>query len=337
MAEARERIGITLPGGAGIAKAEELELVRYAESLGYDSIWIGEAWGSEVFTTLTWLASNTSTIKLASGIANVFSRTPGLIAQTVATLDSISDGRMILGLGTSGKAVVENWHGVPFAKGTQRLQECADIVRLALSGERVTYDGELFKLRGFRLNMTPVRNNVPIYFASISPAGLRATGRAADGWLPMWVTAESIPTSTRVIAQEAQASGRSLNDIDVCAHIHSAVSSDPSARERAKAQLSFYVGGMGVYYHQWVSRQGYASEADSIRDAYLGGERMQAARLVTEEMLDNFTLVTDKARARARLNQYRAAGVTLPIISFAGGLSSAGIRDTLEALAPGNG
>src|SRR3972149_4895008 len=111
MTQARERIGLTLPGGAGISKEQQLELVRHAESLGYDSIWIGEAWGPEVFTTLTWLACHTSSIKLAAGIANVFSRTPGLMAQTVATLDAISGGRAILGLGTSGKAVVENWAG----------------------------------------------------------------------------------------------------------------------------------------------------------------------------------------------------------------------------------
>ena len=334
MTQARERIGLTLPGGAGISKEQQLELVRHAESLGYDSIWIGEAWGPEVFTTLTWLACHTSTIKLAAGIANVFSRTPGLMAQTVATLDAISGGRAILGLGTSGKAVVENWHGIPFEKGAQRLKEYAEIVRLALSGQRVTYDGQVFKLRGFRLNMTPLRPSVPIYFASISPAGFRATGQVADGWLPIWTAAESFPGFIKEIGEAATAAGRSITDIAICADLHGTISSDPGVRDRARAGLSHYIGGMGVYYHQLVSRQGFAQEADAIRDAYARHQQDQAAALVTDEMVDKLTLSGDAQRARARLAQYRQAGVTLPIINCVGSRSPQEVRDTLETLAP---
>lgn len=334
MVQTQERIGLIMPGGEGISREEQLEMVKYAESLGYDSVWMGEAWGQEVFTTLTWLACHTTTIKLGPAIANVWSRTPGLMAQTVATLDLLSGGRALLGLGTSGKALVENWHGIPFERGTQRLKEYAEILRLALSGQRVNYEGEVFKLRGFSLNMKPVRPRVPIFFASISPAGFRVTGEVADGWMPIWTGPESIPIFLNEIGAAATAAGRSLADIDVAAEIHAGVATDPRVRDLARARLSFYIGGMGTYYHQLVKRQGFSAEADAIRDAFAQRERDRAASLVTDEMVDKLTLVGDAQKCRARLAQYRQAGVTLPLISILDGLSKQQIRDTLEALAP---
>ncbi|MBI2887870.1 MAG: LLM class flavin-dependent oxidoreductase [Chloroflexi bacterium] len=332
-----ERIGLTLPGGEGIGQQEQLELVRLAERLGYDSVWVGESWGPEVFTTLAWLACNTSRIRLAAGIANVFSRTPGLMAQTVATLDQISGGRVILGLGTSGRALVENWHGVPFQQGTQRLKEYAEIMRLALGGQRVDHQGEVFQLRGFRLNMEPLRPRAPIFFASITPAGLRATAEAADGWLPIWTGPEEITRGMRQIQAAATAAGRTLEGFEVAAEVHGAVSTDPAVRQRAKAQLAHYIGNMGVYYHQHVTRQGFGKEADAIQAAFARREREQAAALVTDEMVDRLLLIGDAAACRARLAQYRQAGVALPLLNLLGGLSKAQVMESLEALAPGRG
>lgn len=337
MAEQPERIGLTLPGSESVSRDELLELVQRAEQLGYDSVWVGESWGPEVFTTLSWLACNTSTIKLAAGIANVFSRTPGLMAQTVATLDQISGGRVILGLGTSGRALVENWHGVPFQQGPQRLREYAEIVRLALSGQRVDFQGEVFKLRGFRLNMEPLRPRVPIFFASITPAGLRATAEVADGWLPIWTGPEEITRGLSQIQAAAAALGRTLEGFEVAAEVHGAVSTDPGVRQRAKAQLAHYIGNMGVYYHQHVTRQGFGKEADAIQAAFARREREQAAALVTDEMVDRLILIGDAARCRARLAQYRSAGAALPLLNLLGGLSKGQIQESLEALAPERG
>lgn len=318
-----DRIGLTLPSGSDMTPADQLALVQHAESLGYDSVWLGEAWGCEVFTRLTWIACNTKTIKLGAGIANVFSRTPALLAQTVATLDQISGGRVLLGLGTSGQAVVERWHGLPFAKGAQRLREYAEIIRLALSGERVNYDGEVFKVSGFRLGLAPLRKQVPIYFASITPAGIRLTGEIADGWLPIWM-------GPGYLQQTLKTMGRSL---DVAAELHAGVSPDPEVRDLARAHLARYIGSMGVYYHRLVSDQGFAKEADAVKAAYDRHDRDEAARLVTDDMLDNLTVAGDRDWCRARLAAYRKAGVTMPLLNFLDGLTPVQINDTVEALA----
>jgi F420-dependent oxidoreductase-like protein len=313
--------------------ADQLALVQRAEALGYDSVWVGEAWGPEVFTTLTWLACNTSHIKLGAGIANVFSRTPALLAQTAATLDSISGGRLLLGLGTSGQAVIERWHGVPFEQGPQRLREYADIVRLALSGERVNYDGQIFKLSGFRLAATPVRTSIPIYFASITPAGFRATGECADGWLPIWMTTAHLAECRSRIDAAGTGAGRSASAIHTAIELHSGVSDGPEVRELARAHLARYIGGMGVFYHGLVCAQGFATEADMIKETY-GKDRTAAARLVSDEMLDELTVAGTAEHCRRRIETYRQAGADLPVLNLVDGLSPAQIGETLEALAP---
>lgn len=322
-----ERIGLTLPAGGDMTPADQLALVQHAESLGYDSVWLGEAWGWELFTRLTWIACHTTTIKLGAGIANVFSRTPALLAQTVATLDRISGGRVLLGLGTSGQAVVERWHGVPFEKSATRLREYTEIIRLGLSGERVNYEGEVFRLNGFRLGMTPLRKIVPVYFASITPAGVRATGEVADGWLPIWMGPEYLAQTLEQM--------RPARALDVAAELHAGVSADPAVRDLARAHLARYIGGMGVYYRRLVAAQGFAKEADAITAAYARHEREEAARLVTVEMLDALTLAGDRDWCRSRLAGYRKAGVTTPLLNFLDGLTPDQVRATLEALAPG--
>ncbi len=319
--------------GSG-SPADHLALVQRAEALGYDSVWAGEAWGPEVFTTLTWLACNTSRIKLGAGIANVFSRTPALLAQTAATLDRISGGRLLLGLGTSGKAVVEQWHGVPFEHGARRLREYADIVRLALSGERVNYDGQVFKLSGFRLAARPLRPSIPIYFASITPAGFRATGECADGWLPIWMTAAHLKECRSQIDAAATGAGRSAAAIYTAIELHSGVSDGPEVHELARAHLARYIGGMGVFYHGLVCAQGFAHEADMIKEMY-SKDRTAAAKLVSDEMLGELTVAGPAEYCRRRIQTYRKAGVDLPVLNLVDGLSPAQIWGTLEALAPG--
>ena len=345
MERPKERIGLALPIGDDLPAEEQLGLVQYAERLGYESVWLGESWGREVFTTLTWLACHTSTIKLGVGIANVFSRSPALIAQTVATLDHLSGGRALLGLGASGRAVIENWHGIPFERSIQRLKEYAEIIRMALSGERVDYEGQIYKLRGFRLGVTPMRPQVlgvtpmrpqvPIYFASISPAGIRAAGQVADGWFPIWMAAEQVSTHLTQMQEAARSAGRSPTAIDIAPGIYSAVSSDAHVRDLARGHLAYYIGGMGVYYYEWVKRQGFGPAADAIREAYAQRERDRAASLVTDAMLDSLVLAGEAGKCRARLARYRQAGATLPIVEFVRGLSGQQIRETVEALAPG--
>jgi coenzyme F420-dependent oxidoreductase len=327
------RIGLTLPRSEDLSRKEIVEVVQQAEALGYDSVWAGESWGRDVFTWLTQLACHTSRIKLASGIATVYSRSPALIAQTVASLDEISKGRVLLGLGTSGSIVIENWHGVRFDRPLRRTREYIDIIRLILSGERVNYAGEIFQLNGFRLPFTPVRSSVPIYVASLGPQNLRLTGEVADGWLPIYLDATHLADFQRDIESGAKNAGRTLDAIDVAPYILSCVSEDvEAARRLVQAHLAYYIGGMGTFYANLIARYGFEDEVGRIREAWGKRDRQSAASQVSNAMVARMAICGSPKEGRAQLEQYRTAGVTLPIISFTHGASREMIRQTLEGL-----
>jgi coenzyme F420-dependent oxidoreductase len=328
------RIGLTLPRSEDLPRKEIVEVVQQAEALGYDSVWVGESWGRDGFTWLTQLACHTSRIKLATGITTVYSRSPALIAQTVASLDEISEGRAILGLGTSGPIVIENWHGLPFDRPLRRTREYIEIIRLILSGERVNYKGEVFQLKGFRLPFAPVRPGVPIYVASLGPQNLRLTGELADGWLPIYLDAGHLPDFQRDLASGAQKSGRALNALDVAPYILACVSEDAeAARHLVKAHLAYYIGGMGTFYANLIARYGFEDEVGLVREAWGKGDRQAAAGQVTDAMVARMAICGSPQEGRTQLETYRAAGVTLPIVSFAHGASRDMIRQTLEGLA----
>ena len=184
----RNRVGLMaeIPNFPG-PWSEVMEKVKLADELGYDSIWLGESWGYELFTSMGDLVRITKRIKIGAGIANIYSRTPALIASTVATLDERSGGRIILGLGPSGANVVEHWHGVPFQKPVKRTREYVEIIRMILRGEKLVYHGEFFKLeRGFKLRFKPPRADLPIYIAAMGPKNVVQTGEIADGVLPVY-------------------------------------------------------------------------------------------------------------------------------------------------------
>jgi coenzyme F420-dependent oxidoreductase len=328
------RIGLTLPRSEDLPRKAIVEVVQQAEALGYDSVWVGESWGRDGFTWLTQLACHTSRIKLATGITTVYSRSPALIAQTVASLDEISEGRVILGLGTSGPIVIENWHGVSFDRPLRRTREYIEIIRLILSGERVNYQGEIFQLKGFRLPFTPVRSRVPIYVASLGPQNLRLTGELADGWLPIYLDASHLPDFQRDLEDGAQKAGRTLDGIDVAPYILSCVSEDvEAARSLVKAHLAYYIGGMGTFYANLIARYGFEDEVSRVREAWGKGERQAAAGHVTDDMVAHMAICGSPKEGQAQLENYRASGVSLPIVSFAHGASRAMIQQTLEGLA----
>ena len=328
------RIGLTLPRSEDLPRQEIVEVVQQAEALGYDSVWVGESWGRDGFTWLTQLACHTGRITLATGIATVYSRSPALIAQTVASLDEISEGRVILGLGTSGPIVIEGWHGLPFERPLRRTREYIEIFRLILSGERVNYQGEIFQLKGFRLPFTPVRPKVPIYVASLGPQNLRLTGELADGWLPIYLDATHLQEFQHDLASGAQKAGRALNTIDVAPYILSCVSEDvEAARRLVKSHLAYYIGGMGTFYANLIARYGFEDEVSRVREAWGRRDRQSAASQVTDAMVARMAICGSPTEGRAQLETYRAAGVTLPIVSFAHGASRDMIRQTLEGLA----
>jgi F420-dependent oxidoreductase-like protein len=208
-----------------------IAFVQAADRLGYDVLWIAEVYGWDAFTVLTDIACHTERIKLGTGIINVFSRSPALIAQSAASLDHISGGRFILGLGTSGHQVIEGWHGVKFERGVRRLRETAEIVRTILKRERVTFEGEIFQLgMGLKLITHPVRDQIPIYLATLTPAGIALAGEIADGWIPVFFSPRHWETVLRPsLAKGAERAGRSLDELSICVYQTVVVTDDVEA------------------------------------------------------------------------------------------------------------
>ena len=332
------RLGLALGSASALSRAETIGLAQRAEELGYESVWAGESWGFDAFTTLTELAVHTSTIKIGTHIATIFSRTPGMLAQSAASLDAISGSRLILGLGTSGPIVVRDWHGQPWDRPLRRMREVVEIVRLALAGERVDYDGELFNVEGFRLRATLARRDVPIMIASLGRRSVEQTGEIADGWLPIFPTTGLITEARTWLSEGASKSRRDATTIEIAPTFLTAVSDDEvGVRALARAHFAFYVGGMGSFYHDLVVRQGFGDEARRIKSAWARPHRegrAPATAAVTDEMLDAMTLVGGRTSVLDRLAEYANAGVTLPILMFPFGADRALIEQTLDALRP---
>jgi len=265
-----------------------LRFARLAEDLGYDSIWIPEAWAYEQFQLLTEIALATRTLKLGTGITNVFSRSPGLLAMSAATLDEISEGRAILGLGTSGKVVVENFHGVPYVKPLTRLRETIGILRALWRGDRLSPEmSTLFDARHFKLEMTPRRADIPIYVASLQEKAIREVGRVADGWIPTFWPYRHLNDGIALLAAGARETGRDPGGVEVAAFLGVVPLDDvATARSMLKPLVSFYIGGMGTYYHALFCRYGFKENADRVRALYESGDRKQAAAAVSDDLVE---------------------------------------------------
>ena len=299
---------------------ETVEKVRLADQLGYDSVWMGETWGYDLVVRLTELALATERIKLGSGIFNVYSRSPGVIAATIATLDERSGGRMICGLGSSGAYVVEHWHGVPFDRPLRRIREYVEIVNAILRREKLAYAGEVFRLeRGFRLRFTPVREHVPVYIAAITPRSIRQTGEIADGVLPIYWPSHEYPTLRRLLDEGAARTARPPGGAAIAPYITSAVVADEAAREvarrRAREPIAFYIGRMGRFYAEMLERYGFAAEVAAVRRGWEAGPQAAAAA-VSDALLDATAIVGTPAEVRARLDAWAALDVDQPLISM---------------------
>jgi coenzyme F420-dependent oxidoreductase len=331
------KIGIVVPYWSDVTKAELIETAKLTEELGYDSLWVPEMWGRDAFSILALLAVHTKKIKLSTGIVSLFSRTPAVIAQTIATLDEISEGRMILGLGTSGHTVIEDWHGVKFEKPLKRTREYVEIIRMILSGERVNYEGEIFKLKNFRLQFTPVRSDVPIYIASLGPKNVRLTGEVADGWIPFLVPQKYIQDAKRELTAGSEISGRGANQITICPYIPACISEDVDLSKRlVQEHVAYYIGGMGTFYYKVISRYGFQDEADRIAEAWKRGNKTQAILSVSDEMLDSVAIFGTKEKGNRKIEEYIQAGADLPILIFQPKLSRDAVRETIIELAPRN-
>ena len=316
--------------GLGLTAADQVAIVQEAERLGYDSVWAAEAYGSDAATVLGWLAGQTSTIRIGSSIFQMPGRSATMTAMTAATLDQLSGGRMLLGIGSSGPQVSEGWHGVRFAKQLQRTREYVDVVRLALSRERVVYDGETIQLplpdgpgKALKLTIAPVQERIPIYIAAIGPKNTELTGEIADGWLPMLVAPEHLGELRKPLEAGAARAGRTLDDFDIAPSVNVMVTDDvAAARDAMRPFLALYVGGMGSrkqnFYNQLVQRYGFEDAAREVQDLYLEGKKQEAAAALPDALIDLVSLVGPPDVVRERLAVYRDAGVgTLGISPFA--------------------
>jgi len=299
-------------------RKQVLRYAQEADELGYDSFWIPEAWGYEAFSLLTEIAVHTKRIKLATGIVNVFSRSPGLLAMHAATLDEISEGRVILGLGTSGEKVIEGFHGVPYEKPLTRMRQYIKVIQCLISGQRLNEAGaDLWEFRHFQLAMTPVRDRIPIYCACLNDKAIRMVGELADGWMPTFWPWQQMENGKRLLAEGAAKTGRSVDDISISPFTTVIPMPDKEmSYHSARGIISFYIGGMGVYYHDMLSRMGYAENCDLVRDLYVAKQRPEAAEAVSQDLLDALVIAGEPDFCRKRLGEWRKAGVDLPILGL---------------------
>ena len=309
---------------------------QLAEGLGYDSIWIPEAWAYEQFQLLTELALRTKTLKLATGIANVYSRSPGLLAMSAATLDDISEGRAIIGLGTSGKLVIENFHGVPYTKPLTRLRDTIGILRALWAGKRLTPElTTLFEARQFKLEMTPRRASIPIYVASLQDKAIASIGALADGWLPTFWPYRQLKDGIALIAAAARAAGRDAAAIEVAPFVGVVPMDDAAmARSLIKPMVSFYIGGMGTYYHAMFCRYGFQENADLVRQLYNSGKRGEATAAVSDELIDAIAICGPPAYCRERLQDWHRHGVGTALINLPTGMPAEITDQLLKDVAP---
>lgn len=332
-------LAIALPYAEGaMSKDDVAEFARAADQNGYHSIWMAEAWSADAFQVLASLVPHTTRIGLGTSIVNVYSRTPALIGQSVATLDAMSEGRAILGLGTSGPQVIEGWHGVPFDRPLRRTRETIEIVRTILRRERLNYDGEVFKLgMGLKLINHPVRPAVPIAVASLGPKNVEMTAEIADGWMPTLYSPSKGPEVFRPWLEAGRAKrSPELGPLQVFGNTVVGIVDQPEVvKPFVRPMLALYIGGMGSreqnFYNRLVRRYGYEKEAEIIQDLYLAGKREEAAAAVPEALLDDVTAIGPEGYVKDKLAEFAEAGVDVLMVSLLA-LDQKSRIDLLEAV-----
>lgn len=295
---------------------EGFDYIRAADEAGVHSVWVAEAWGQDAVPTMTQIVERTKNVQVGSGILNIFSRTPALMAQTFGTLDLLSSGRMIIGLGTSGAQVIEHFHGVPFRRPLARMREYVDIINMLMRNEKLVYEGQIFKLnRGFTLRFDVPRSHIPIYIASLTPKSVGQTAQIADGWLPIWTPLQNVAAEIKAFRAAAGAAGRDPAGLTVRSpgtlHLTSGENLD-KAKQTVASGFAFYVSRMGTFYYEHVSRLGYADEAAAIKSTFDKEGSRAGTAAVSEELQQAVGFVTDSVdAARERLAAQQAAGIDL--------------------------
>lgn len=318
----------------GILAPEEGNAAAFAEraeSLGYSSVWTSELWGRDSFVALARAAERTESVTLGTAIANVYGRSPATLAQAAASLDRASDGRAVLGLGTSTAKTIEDLHGMSFENPTRRLHETVELTKLFLDGdERVSYEGENFDVADF----PPLGQSVPVYAAALGTANRRATARTADGWLPHNIPFEILDEAFEYIATHAREAGRDPADLTVAPYVPAAVSTDgDEARAAVRGHIAYYVGS-GKGYQRAVA-QLFPDRVETVAEAWRAGERKDARAAVTDEMVEALGVAGTPETAREQFESIASLDVIdHPLVVIPAGSDEKIVEQTAEALAP---
>src|SRR5215510_4288044 len=320
------RLGLNF-GYWGSGPSDNIALAREAERLGYHSLWTAEAYGSDAVTPLVWLAAHTEKINVGTAIMQMPARTPAMTAMTATTIDLLTNGRFMLGIGASGPQVVEGWHGVVYGKLLTRTREYVEIIRTILKRDRpLEHHGEYYDIpvRGgtglgkpLKLIVHPLRQSIPIYIAAIGPKNVALTAELADGWLPVFFSPYRIALFRQSLEEgfAKRTDGKTLADFAIAPTVSVVVGDDVAAcRMKVKPNLALYIGGMGArgknFYNDLVCRYGYEEAAKKIQDLYLAGKKEEAIAAVPDELVDEIALCGPPQRIKERLAAWREAGVT---------------------------
>ncbi len=341
------RLGLT-SGYSGARMSVNLDLILEAERLGFDSVWTAEAYGSDAVTPLGYIAAKTTKIRLGTAIMQMPARTPAMTAMTAMTLDALSGGRFILGLGPSGPQVVEGWHGMAYGKPLTRTREYIQIIRKILARkEPVAFDGEIYQLpyqgpgaTGLGKPLKSIlhgRADMEIYTASISPNGMRCAGEVADGVFPVWMDPERFDVFEPHLKEgfARAGDGKGLERFDVAPFVTVVLGDDvDQCRMPVKGMLALYIGGMGArgknFYNDYARRMGYEEAATRIQDLYLDGKKAEAMAAVPDALVDGIALVGPADRIRDRLETWKEAGRRRHVTSM---LLGAGQPEALRLVA----
>lgn len=301
--------------------------VAALERAGVDVVWVAEAYGYDSPTLMGYLAAKTERVQIGAAILNIYSRTPALIAQTAAGLDSVSSGRAILGLGASGPQVIEGWHAVPYDRPLGRTREVIDICRRAWRREVITNDG-IYKIplpadqgtglgRPLKMLTHPLRADIPIYVAALGEKNVKMTAEIADGWLPiLFLPEKANDVWGRPLAEGAAKRAPELGPLEISAGGMLAIGDDVAGlRDAARPYVALYVGGMGArgrnFYNDLAKRYGYEKEAETIQELYLSGRKEEAAAAVPAELVELMNLIGPASYVKERIAAFKEAGVTV--------------------------
>ena len=329
-----DRVGVAFTGG--LTASEIVECVKLAEDLGYESAWVAEGHGGDQFAILAACAVATSRIRLGTSISSVFVRSAPTIAMAAATVDQLSNGRFVLGLGSSHKVQVEGEHGLPYARPIDRLRETVEVVRALLRDGAVSFHGEVLQIPKFDLWFRPLRPSIPIYLSGLFQPMLEVCGELAEGVILTWSTLDFARRAAAHVAAGAKRAGRDPSRIEMTTLLGCAVGADvDEARRRLKPGVALYAGFF-PRYNRLLAESGFAEAAAAIKSAWERGDRDGAIRLVPDALIDAVALAGPPARCRERLVEYRKAGVGLPIVTprVRDGGGASAVTEAIRACAP---